>query len=104
MKKFNIIFSDINILELEEEYAFNFNEFEEYTDGDKVKIIVSSLDVTHRRIFLLYSEYKSLQKVANLYGVSKSTINNKVCLVKDIILEDIKKDIEFLLKKYKVIC
>ena len=104
MKKFNIVFSDINILELEEEYSFKFNEFEDYTDGDKVKIIVSSLDVTHRRIFLLYSEYKSLQKVADIYRVSKSTINNKVCLVKDIILEDIEKDIEFLLKKYKVIC
>lgn len=104
MKKFNIVFSDINILELEEEYMFHFNIFGDYTDGDKVKIIVSSLDVTHRRIFLLYSEYKSLQKVADIYRVSKSTINNKVCLVKDIILEDIKKDIEFLLKKYKVIC
>lgn len=104
MKKFNIIFSDINIFELEEEYRFNYDPFYEYTEADKIKIIVSSLDVTHRRIFLLYSEYKSLQKVADIYNVSKSTINNKVCLVKDIILEDIKKDIEFLLKKYKVIC
>lgn len=104
MKKFNIVFSDINILELEEEYSFKFNEFNDYTDGDKIKIIISSLDVTHRRIFLLYTEYKSLQKVADIYGVSKSTINNKVSIVKNIILEDIKSDIEYLLKKYKVIC
>lgn len=104
MKKFNIVFSDINILELEDEYSFKFNEFNDYTDGDKIKIIISSLDVTHRRIFLLYTEYKSLQKVADIYGVSKSTINNKVSVVKNIILEDIKNDIEYLLKKYKVIC
>ena len=104
MKKFNIVYSDINIKELEEEYCFHFNEFEDYTEVDKIKIIVSSLDITHRRIFILYSEFQSLQKVADIYRISKSTINNKVNVVKDIIKEDIKKDIEFLLKKYKVIC
>ena len=104
MKNFNITFDAINILELEEEYRFNYDPFYEYTDADKIKIIIGGLDITSRRIFLIYSEFKSLEKTANLYRVSKSTINNKVCVVKDIILEDIKKDIEFLLKKYKVIC
>lgn len=102
MKKFNIVYSDINIKELEEEYCFHFNEFEDYTEVDKIKIIVSSLDITHRRIFILYSEFQSLQKVADIYGISKSTINNKVNVVKDIIKEDINKDLEELLIKYKV--
>lgn len=102
MKNFNITSDAINILELEEEYRFNYDPFYEYTEADKIKIIISSLDITHRRIFLIYSEFKSLEKTANLYRVSKSTINNKVNIVKDIIKEDINKDLEELLIKYKV--
>lgn len=102
MKNFNITSDAINILELEEEYRFNYDPFYEYTEADKIKIIISSLDITHRRIFLIYSEFKSLEKTANLYRVSKSTINNKVNVVKNIIKEDINKDLEELLIKYKV--
>ena len=102
MKNFNITFDAINILELEEEYRFNYDPFYEYTEADKIKIIIGGLDITNRRIFLIYSEFKSLEKTPNLYRVSKSTINNKVNVVKNIIKEDINKDLEELLVKYKI--
>lgn len=102
MKNFNIDIEKINIFELEDKYKFVFDVFAEYTQTDKIKLIVSNLDVTHRRIFLLYTELRSLQKVANIYGCSKTTINNKVKVIQNIIKEDINLEIEELLIKYKV--
>lgn len=104
MKNYKILIPEININELEEEYLFHFNMFKNYTEVDKIKIIISSLDVTHRRIFILYAEYKSLQKVADIFGVSKTTINNKVKIVQDVIKGDLNKSIEELIIKYKIKC
>lgn len=102
MKNFNIEIEEINIFELEDKYKFVYDVFAEYTEIDKIKLIVSNLDITHRRIFLLYTELGSLQKVANIYRCAKTTINNKVKVVQNIIKEDINLEIEELLIKYKV--
>lgn len=84
MKKIN----DIDINDLISEYSPN----EDIFTSDNVmmvklkRIIMNDLDEIDKRVILLYADLSSQRKVADILGVSTSTVNNKIKEIREKII------------------
>jgi len=76
-----LIINDHTIEDIEEEYNFKFNQFNSET-CEMLRIALNSLSITDRRILILYSELKSLRKVAALLYCSYSTVYKRIKKIK----------------------
>lgn len=81
--------TDIN--HLREEYLCVDDVFSENSTLHKrVKCaIASKLNVSQQTLIFLYAEHRSLRKLANVLGVSKTTIRDEIARIKKIIKENI---------------
>lgn len=89
--RLNLSFSN-NISEIINEYSINDDPFCE--DDEliiKIKhIIFTKLSEIERRVLLLYVEYASIRKVANILNISPSTTYNYITSIKNKIINALK--------------
>lgn len=90
MLTFKEIKEKVDILDIEKEYAPNFDVFnEDDARVHKAKVVVdNALTPTERRILLLYAELQSLRLVGVELGVSTATVKNYIDKIRQVIKDE----------------